>query len=60
VLVGEKVSVEAAAVVAGWEVIVQALDPAGSAFVLIAGRAYHTKWAIPAITGAVLNAEQKW
>jgi hypothetical protein len=60
VLVGEKVSVEAAAVVAGWEVIVQALDPAGNASALIAGRAYHTRWVIPAITGAVLNAEQKW
>jgi hypothetical protein len=56
-LVGEKVSVEAAAVVAGWEVIVQALDSAGNASVLIAGRAYHIRWAIPAITGVVLNAE---
>ena len=45
---------------AGWEVIVQALDPAENASVLIAGRAYHIRRAIPAITRAAPNAEQKW
>lgn len=51
---------EAAAVVAGWEATVPAPGQAGNASAPIAGRAYHIRWAIPAITGVALNVEQKW
>jgi hypothetical protein len=47
-------------VVAGWEVTAPVLDPVGNVSALIAGHVYHIRWAIPAITGVVLNAEQKW
>ena len=58
--VGGEVSVEEAVVGEGWEVIVPAPDPTGNASALIVGHAYHIKRAIPAITGIVLNAEQRW
>jgi hypothetical protein len=53
----EEVSGEVAAVVAGWEVIVLALDPAGNVSALSVGHMCHIKWAYPAITRVVLNAE---
>jgi hypothetical protein len=33
---------------------------AGNASALIVGHVYHIKWAYPAITRVVLNAEQRW
>jgi hypothetical protein len=56
----EEVSGEAAAVVAGWEAIVLALDPAGNVSALSAGHVYHIKGAYPAITRVAPNAEQRW
>ena len=58
--VGEEVSAAVAVVAAGWEVPVLVPGPVGNASALIVGRAYHIRWAIPAITGIALNAEQKW
>jgi len=57
---GGEVSVEAALVRAGWEVPVPALDLVENASALIAGHAYRTKWAYPAIAKVVQNAEQRW
>jgi hypothetical protein len=58
--VREEVSVEAAAVVVGWEVPVPALDLAGNASALIVGHAYHIRQESPAITGTALNVVQRW
>ena len=57
--VGVEVSVEVAAVVAGWEVTVPAPDPAENVSALIAGHACHIKWAVPVIIGVVLSAGPK-
>jgi hypothetical protein len=60
VRVQEEVSVEEAAGVAGWGVIVPAPGPVVNVSALIVGHVYHIKWVTPAITRVALNAEQRW